>query len=464
MLSTLTDHYGPRLTGSREYLAAAKWMKEQLTSFGLENVVLEETCNNCRGWSIKGFNVELVSPNYMNIIAYPLAMTKSSNGVVEGEVIQIKKWWQINEVKKQFTGKLKGKVILMGSSKNTADLTKTLQRRYKKDELIKLEEQIVPENNIEYLPDMVDDWLISDRDDQAFFQFLEDEGAIGVLTTNDSPPGLLRVEKTFYFLDNDYQPLPVFSIIPEHFGRISRILAMGTIPKIKFFSDVEFYKEPKNHVNILAEIKGTNPKYKSEVVLVGGHFDSWHASTGATDNGVNVIVLAEALRILKAIGYKPKKTIRLGLWSGEEQAYYGSLNYAKRNFGELRSEPNTTSKTISAYLNLDNGAGSIRGIYLQGNEFAKPFFKKAFKTLEDITEGITTIENQPSSDHQVFDHYNIPSFQLIQDPLAFYTMTLHTNMDVFEYVPKEDVLKNAVIMAWLLYSIAESEEMVPRKF
>lgn len=462
MLAELTDVYGHRLTGSREYLKAATWMASKMKEIGLENIQLEPYCKSCRGWSVHGFNVEMTSPNYMNIIAYPLAMTKRTEGVLEGEVIQIKNWWKIADVKKQFKGKLKNKIVLMGHQKKPADLTKSLHKRYKTHELQKLAEKIAPENKTKPLPDLLKEWTISDRDDQEFLSFIESEGALAVLTTNESPPGLLRVEKTFYFLNNDYRPLPFFSIIPEHFGRLARLLKRGIVPKIKFHLDTEFYEEPQNNVNIIAEITGSDPELKSEEILIGGHFDSWHASTGATDNAANVVVLTEALRILKALRLRPKRTIKIGLWGGEEQAFYGSVDYSKKHFGPL-DRPNKTSKNVSAYLNLDNGAGAIRGIYLQENEFARPIFQDIFKDITLLSDGILTIENQLSTDHIVFDHYNIPSFQFIQDDIAFSSMTLHTNMDVFEYVPIEDLLKNATILAWTVYTLANLDQKVPRK-
>ena len=464
MLSTLTDVYGPRLTGSREYRKSALWMHQQLESFGLDNVTLESTCEDCRGWSLNRFNVELTSPNYMGIVAYPLAMTKGTKGPVEGEVVHIKRWWDLEHVKEHFTGKLNNKVVLMGYAKKSPDLNQELIKRYADDELTELANRSKPTvNAISYTPELMEQVFESDRDDQAFLTFIEKEGALGVLTTNASIPGILRVEKTFYFLKDDYKPLPVFSIIPEHFGRLSRLVDMGRRAIVGINLDTEFYVEPQNHVNIMAEIKGTDPVLSSEAVLIGGHFDSWHAATGATDNGVNTVIIAEAFRILKKIGYRPKRTIRLGLWSGEEQAFYGSLGYTAKHYGGLWDQPSAASKNTVVYLNLDNGAGLIRGIYLQNNEAAKPIFNKAFEPLRGITEGITTIENQLYTDHVVFDHYNIPAFQFLQDPLAFYSMTLHTNMDVYEYVPETEVLKNTVIVAWMLYFFAENPMEIPRK-
>jgi Zn-dependent M28 family amino/carboxypeptidase len=213
----------------------------------------------------------------------------------------------------------------------------------------------------------------------------------------------------------------------------------------------------------MGEILGADPKLKSEVVMIGGHFVSWHSARGATDNAVSCIVLMEALRILKQAVLVPKRTIRIGLWGGEEQAFIGSVAYAIDHFGKLKEKPNNESKKVSAYLNLDNGAGAIRGLYLQGNDFARPVFNEIFSHLSSISNGALTIENTLSTDHETFDHYNIPSFQFIQDQLNYNTVTHHTHLDLPEYVPEADMKKNAVILAWTIYKLAGMDAMVPRK-
>jgi Zn-dependent M28 family amino/carboxypeptidase len=251
--------------------------------------------------------------------------------------------------------------------------------------------------------------------------------------------GVLHPKEMYYFRNGDLKPLPYFSIMPEHFGRLYRMTKLNTTPIIRLNLETEFYNEPKNNVNIIGEISGNDTKLNSESILIGAHFDSWHSGTGATDNGANCIVLVEALRILKQIGYKPKRTIRIGLWGGEEQAFLGSAAYAKTHFGALNEKPNVKSTKVSAYLNLDNGAGAIRGIYLQNNEFARPIFDKVFEPISNLTTGAITIENTLSTDHETFNFYNIPSFQFIQDELAYNTSTHHTNLDLLEYVYEDDI-------------------------
>lgn len=463
MLGELSDVYGQRLTGSNEYLEAATWMSQKMTSLGFQNVHFEPYCDDCRGWSIESFHVEMVSPNYMHISAYPLAMSKSTSGIVTGEVVHIKSYRHLDSLKLQFSGKLKEKIILLGNTPAKKSLNDTLFKRYNEADLKKMAQQDSAEVKQTPLPELFKSWETSDVREEAFLKFLDEESALAVLTSRSMYMGVLHPDGTYFYKDGQLKPLPYFTIMPEHFGRLARMIDLNVIPKIRLNLETSFYSKPENNVNVIAELSGTDKKLKSETILVGAHFDSWHSGTGAADNGANSIVLVEALRILKAIGYQPKRTIKIGLWGGEEQAFLGSAAFAKDHYGELDEKPKPASTKVSAYLNLDNGAGVIRGLYLQDNALAKPVFKELFSSITDITEGVLTIENTLSTDHETFDHYNIPAFQFIQDPLDYYSVTHHTQMDLLEYVPEQDVIKNAVIMAWTIYSLSENEKMVPRK-
>ncbi len=463
MLEELSDVYGQRLTGSREYFAAAQWISNKMKESGLQNVHFENYCDNCRGWSMKSFNVEMTSPNFMHINAYPLAMSKSSNGIVEGELVHIKSFRNMNAVRQQYGGKLQGKIILLGTEPRKMPLDEKVSNRYTEDDLDNMEDKLVPKTKQTPLPELFKGWETSDVYDKEFLEFVESEGALAVLKTRSILLGILHPDGTYYYQTGALKPLPYFTIMPEHFGRLARMIKLGTTLKIRLNLDVEFYNEQENNVNIVGELTGTDAKLKSETILIGAHFDSWHSGTGATDNGANSVVLVEALRILKAIGYKPKRTLKMGLWGGEEQAFLGSAAYAKQHFGGLLEKPNKASKRISVYLNLDNGAGAIRGLYLQKNELARPVFENIFSPIDNLSEGALTIENTLSTDHETFDHYNIPSFQFIQDGLAYHNVTHHTQLDVLEYIPEEDIMKNAVILAWTIYKLSENDSMVPRK-
>tara|TARA_R110002073_G_scaffold17446_7_gene65735 strand:+ start:17703 stop:19235 length:1533 start_codon:yes stop_codon:yes gene_type:complete len=463
MLEELTDVYGQRLTGSREYFAAATFMSNKMKALGLQKVHFENYCNNCRGWSMKSFNVEMTAPNFMHINAYPLAMSKSSQGIVEGEVVHIPSFKDMESVKKNYSGKLNGKIVLTGNAPTNKSLNEDVLKRYSNEELKKMEDKLVPETRQTPLPELFKSWETSDKYDQDALKFLEAEGALAVIKSRSMLLGVLHPDGTYYYKINDYKPLPYFTIMQEHFGRLARMIKKGVTPKIRLNLETEFYNEQENNVNVIGEITGTDSKLKSETILIGAHFDSWHSGTGATDNGASSVVLVEALRILKAIGYQPKRTLKIGLWGGEEQAFLGSAAYARKHFGKLDEKPNNASKKISAYLNLDNGAGAIRGMYLQKNELARPVFQNVFAPIANLSEGTLTIENTLSTDHETFDHYNIPSFQFIQDKLTYNNVTHHTQLDVLEYVPEEDIMKNAVILAWTIYKLSEMDSKVPRK-
>jgi carboxypeptidase Q len=462
-LTQLTDIYGQRLTGSREYYKAANWISDEMKEVGLQNVHFENYCSDCRGWSIKTFNVEMVAPNYMNISAYPLAMSKSTEGIVAGEIVSIESFTDMTKVQKEFSGKLKGKVILLGKEPSNKSLLDTIESRYSDEDLDKMEQKVTAKVEATPLPDLFKKWVVQDKADEAFLKFVEAEGAIAVLTTRPMYLGVLHPDGSYYFREGDTKPLPYFKIMPEHFGRLYRLTKSNMAPTVQLSLQTEFYNEPENNVNIIGEISGNDAQLKSESILLGAHFDSWHSGTGATDNGASCIMLVEALRILKQIGYQPKRTIRVGLWGGEEQAFLGSAAYAQKHFGALDEKPNANSTKVSAYLNLDNGAGLIRGIYLQDNELARPIFDKVFEPISNLTSGAITVENTLSTDHETFDFYNIPSFQFIQDELAYSTTTHHTNLDLLEYVHEDDLMKNAVILAWTIYSLDNMGEKVPRK-
>jgi hypothetical protein len=463
MLSELTDVYGPRLNGSREYFAAANWISNEMKDIGIQNVHFEKYCPQCRGWSITSFNLEMTAPNYMHISGYPLVYTKSSNGKVSGELVHVESYEDMDEVKNQFAGNLEGKVILLGKEPSRESLSEPLTSRFSEEELTKMEEKLTAEVKQTPLPELIKSWETEDFGEDEFLRFVEAEGGLAVLKTESMHLGILHPAGTYYYNMNHLKPLPYFAIMPEHFGRMLRMLNIGMVPLISLNLETEFYDESENSVNIIGQITGSDPKLKKEQIIIGAHFDSWHSSTGATDNGANNVVLVEALRILTQAGYTPRRTIVIGLWGGEELAYLGSLAYARDHFGSLDEEPNTESKKVSVYLNLDSGVGAIRGIFLQENEFARPVFSKIFKPIKDLCDGTITIENDLSTDHETFDHYNIPAFQFIQDPLAYDTATHHTNLDVLEYVPEKDIMKNAVILAWIIYSLAEMNEKVPRK-
>jgi carboxypeptidase Q len=415
----------------------------------------------------------MTEPAYMKIQAYPYAWTESSNGVQIGDLIWIENYSDLGKVKKQWSGKLRGKTILIGSAPKQNMLFDPLSTRFTEDQIEEAEKSIVPTPNNPLGPSIGDIDLIKDlevifesfmRKDDAFFAFLKTEGALSILGTTPFFPGIIHPSGTYNFRESHVKPVPYFAIAPENFGKLKRLIGRGVNPKIKFHLDSELYLKPHNNVNIIAEITGSDPKLKDEVVMIGAHFDSWHPASGATDNGAGSAVMMEVMRIIKASGLRPKRTIRIALWGGEEQGYLGSMAYAENHYGKVNE---TTRKKevekISAYINMDNGAGQMRGLYLQGNEAVRPIFEEMLAPYEHLDVNNLTIQNTNFTDHDVFDYYKIPGFQIIQDKLNYETVTHHTNLDALEYVPERDMMINATVIAALVYQIAEKDSRLPRE-
>ncbi|AFL80129.1 putative aminopeptidase [Aequorivita sublithincola DSM 14238] len=473
LIGDLSDVYGPRLTGTDQYYTAAEWAKKTMENWGMDKVYFENYCDDCMGWEVKSFNVEMIEPAYMKIQAYPYAWTEPSNGEQIGDLIWIESYDDLEAVKQKWSGKLKGKTILMGAAPEQNMLFEPLSKRYTKDQIEDAKKSITPvvknplgasSGNLDLIKDF--DFLFEKfaKKDDAFFAFLKAEGAISVLGTKASFPGIIHPGGTYNFRKNDERPIPYFAISPENFGKLKRLTVRGITPKIKFHLDSELYLKPENNVNIIGEITGSDAKLKDEVVMIGAHFDSWHSASGATDNGAGSAVMMEVMRIIKASGLKPKRTIRIALWGGEEQGIIGSRAYAENHFGKIKE---TTRKKevekISAYINMDNGAGQMRGIYLQGNEAVKLIFEEMLKPYDYLDVNNLTIENTNFTDHEVFDYFKIPGFQIIQDPLNYKTVTHHTNLDVLEYVPERDMMVNATVIAALVYQIAQLDSRLPRE-
>ncbi|RZK52127.1 MAG: M20/M25/M40 family metallo-hydrolase [Pedobacter sp.] len=257
---------------------------------------------------------------------------------------------------------------------------------------------------------------------------------------------------------------PELEVSSEDYLHILRLLRGGEKVEIEAEVKTSFYdKDPKGY-NVIGEIPGTDPKLKDEVVMLGGHYDSWHSGTGATDNGAGSAVMIEAMRILKAIDFKPKRTIRIALWSSEEQGLFGSRGYVKQHFADpadMKAKPE--HEKLSAYYNLDNGTGTIRGVYLQGNAAVKDIFQAWLTPFADLGAKTITISNTGGTDHQAYDGVGLPGFQFIQDPMDYNTRTHHSNMDTFDRLDVEDLKKSATIVASFVYHTSERAEKLPRK-
>jgi len=477
-LSWLSDIYGPRLFASPDYLKAAEWAKGQLEKYGLQNVRLDPLDGDFRGWSAESFSIEMIEPKYTPIFAFPKPYTSSTDGEITGDPfimkLMLKNGVSVLDSLQKFHGKLKGKIIFWDRGiKPVAPNFKATATRFTDEQLMKAGQQIDPIPK-EYLTRVskknvaegITEWSEKDMKSEKITQFLIDEGVSAVVIASNFTNGVLHVDSYDILFPRvgQIKAVPTFVISSEQFSRIIRMKSKGINPVLKLHLNTSFYEEKKYAVNIFGEIRGTDKRLSNETVMIGAHFDTWTAGTGATDNGAGSAVLMEVMRILKTVGLKTKRTIRIALWAGEEQAYYGSRDYVEKKVGEISSgKLKAVPERISGYFNIDHGSGKIRGIYLQGNESVRQIFAALLEPFAYLGVGTLTTQNISGTDHVVFDRLNVPAFQFIQDPLNYWSVTHHTNLDVYEYAIEDDLKKNAVVIASLVYHVAMRDEMLPRK-
>jgi hypothetical protein len=472
----LTDVYGPRLRGSPNYKAAAEWAVKTLNVWGLSNAQLEPGGFTGRGWTVNKFNLEMTEPQYERIIAYPLAWSPATKGALSGQPVIV----EINSPADfpRYRGKLRGALVLMGkpNSKPAAHFEADA-RRFTDEELKRGAQAISPTEKIleEYDAPAYAGAEKARREGlsrrAALSKFFLDEGVAVMLRPSPldsanllaTDAGGFDVHSPNYKLPVPELTVPSFVVAREHYGRIYRLTEKGLSVKLEVNLQVTIHQAGPGY-NIVAELPGADPQLKDEVVMLGGHFDSWHAGTGATDNAAGSAVMMEAMRILKTIGVKPRRTIRLALWDGEEGGHLGSITYVKNHFGDpatMKLKPE--HEKLAAYFNLDNGTGRIRGVYLQGNEAVRPIFESWLKPFHYLGATTLAIQSVGGTDHLDFDHVGLPGFQFIQDPIDYETRTHHTNLDVYEAILPDDLKQAAVIVASFAYHTAMRDEKLPRK-
>jgi hypothetical protein len=453
--SYLTDVYGPRLTGSPNIREAAEWAQKRMKDWGLANVHLE-TWPFGRGWQNQRFVALATLPRAYPLIGYPKAWTPGTNGPVTGEaVIALIQNEQDFDV---YRGKLRGRFVLAAAMREVAPLFQPLGRRYTDAELAALaKEPPSGRGRGNFTPPNAE--LARKRT-----QFWIDEGVAAVLDFSrgdggtvfvQAPPGVSREP------NGTAQPAQV-TLAVEHYGRIYRMLEKKVPVTLQIDIDNRFYDQDLNAFNILGELPGADKA--DEVVMLGAHFDSWHTGTGATDNAAGSAVMMEAMRILKASGVTLRRTVRIGLWGGEEQGLLGSKEYVKAHYGDpatMQLKPEHAK--FSGYFNVDNGTGAIRGVYLQGNEAVAPIFQAWMEPFHSMDMTTLTIRNTGGTDHLSYDAVGLPGFQFIQDSVEYDTRTHHSNMDTYERVQAQDMMRNAVIVATFVYQTANRDEKLPRK-
>jgi carboxypeptidase Q len=475
----LMDSIGERLTGSPNMKRANEWTRDKLTEFGLTNAHLESWGPFGRGWANQYVNARMTSPDIAPLIVYAKAWTPSTNGVVTGKCIRVSNIEKKEDFDK-YRGKLAGMIVIFGPDAEIKPITEAPFKRYSDDDLNKEALYEIPGDRP---PFRISAMLRRRQFIKDLNQFFADEKVLAVIDHNrdTSGGGTVFVQSGGSYRTGETATIPQLTMATEHWSRITRLLSQKKDVTLELNVQNQFYDDDPMQYDTIAEIPGTDKK--DEVVMLGAHLDSWHAGTGATDNGAGSIVMMEAVRIIKALDLKPRRTIRIGLWSGEEEGLLGSQAYVEHHFGSrppmddpamkgmptlMRREagpftPKPEQAKVSGYFNVDNGTGKIRGIYLQENEAVEPIFEAWMKPFKDL--GMTTISsrNTGGTDHLSFDAAGIPGFQFIQDPIEYDTRTHHSNMDVYDRLQPEDLKQISVIVASFVYETAMRDQMLPRK-
>ena len=474
----ISDVYGPRITGSPNHRAAAEWIVKRLESYGLKNVHLEPWGPFGNSWQYKKFYGALVEPNYAPLIGFPLAWTPGTNGPVTGEAIYAPIKSQADFEK--YRGKLKGKVVLLAESKDVLLHTEAESKRWTDEELDTRAKTPDPSraggfggppraaNGVQATPLLPPsrESIIKLRNDMN--QFLSDEGVLVGLNYGTNGDGG-TVFATYGGSQDPTAPVPpaLVAITPEHYNRVVRLLQHGITPKLTFDIETAFYKDDQYSFNVIGEIPGTSKA--DEVVMLGGHLDSWQGGTGATDNGTGSSVAIEAVRILTTLKKPLARTVRIALWGGEEEGLLGSKEYVQKHFAPRDTMKLTPEYAkLDAYFNDDNGGGRFRGISANGNLLVKSIFEQWAAPLKDlefthILGATAPPTREPGgTDSTSFSWLGLNGYGFVQDQLEYSTRTHHSNMDLFDRVQQGDVEQGAAIEAWFVYNAATRPELLPR--
>jgi len=481
IMATLTDVIGPRLTGSPSLKRAQEFARDKLRDWGIPNARLEAWAFG-RGWSLEGVMANMTAPSFSPLIAYPKAWSPGTNGTVRGEVVYLDA--QTPADVEKFKGKLHGRVVLFSPAQLVKPEFTPEGQRATDEELLKLA-------NAEPPPRPAQSFQLSPEQRAAAelnyrkWQMVYSEGAAVVLEPGHRDAGTVYVTSAVIPSPVDmpsekrvrpWHPskpavIPQAVVAAEQYNRMMRLLARGLAVSAEINLQTRFYDDDPMSYNLIGEIPGTD--LKAEIIMIGSSMDSWHAGTGATDNASGAAVALEVMRILQSLGVKPRRTIRVGLWSGEEQGRLGSRAYVAEHLGRKIEDSNNPSgrarwefqpeyEKVSGYLNLDYGAGRLRGAYLQGNEAARPIFRAALAPLKDLGASTLSISDIGAADHISFDEVGLPGFQFIRDYMEGTTRAPHTNMDVLDHVMEEDLKQSAAVAASLLWHLAMRDAKLPR--
>jgi hypothetical protein len=471
----MTDVLGPRLTGSPGLRRAEQWAKTTMTQLGLTNVTIEPWGEHGVGWTNTYTSLHLLEPTYQPVIGYPLAFTPSTNGKITGEARIVSIGSEADFAR--YRGKLSGAIVLATPPMPVGQRFTPDAVRFTADDLRALARSTIGAptgvDSVEYRWDAFNKTYVPVGSSSTAgglspnerLKFFKSENVGVVLQAAPGRDGTVFVDgRPGSRQDRSYRGVmaspPMVAIAAEHYNRMYRVAAQGIRARVEIEIRNALDTSVTTADNVTGEIEGGD--LKDQVVMLGGHFDSWHAATGATDDAAGVAVALEAMRILKAIGAKPRRTIRVALWSYEEGGVVGSRAYVEKHFGSA-AKPGPDYTKLAAYFNVDNGAGRIRGIYLHGNERVRPIFESWLAPFADLEATTISINNEFGVDALAFDQAGLPGFQFIQDPLDYDSRTHHSNMDVFDRLPADDLRRNAVILASMVYHAAMRDQPLPRE-
>ncbi|MEA5445388.1 M20/M25/M40 family metallo-hydrolase [Gammaproteobacteria bacterium AB-CW1] len=474
-LDYLTDVIGPRLTGSPGMNKANEWTREQLESWGLENARLHGF-DFGQGWSFDHSHAWLASPRKAPLIIYPRAWTPGTDGPVQGPAKRVK--LEDESDLEKYAGKLEGKILLLDEPREIEKQERSPFHRHDDDSLENMERFPIPG---EAGPDWRQRRVQMHHFREKRNAFLAEEGVLATVHISSRDYGIVRTGAGAAHDADAEAGVPAVQMASEHYNLLARLLQRDKAVEIGLDVKARFHDDDLQAYNTLAEIpgRGRNP----EIVMAGAHLDSWHPGTGATDNAAGVAVVMEAVRILQAIGVQPRRTIRVGLWSGEEQGLLGSRAYvddyiatrpehedeeqlalpARLRDATWPIEPLRGHDRHVAYFNFDNGSGRIRGIHAQENVAAMPIFENWLEPFHDLGATTVSSRNTGSTDHVAFDAVGIPGFQFIQDRLDYFAHTHHSHLDTRDHVERDDLIQSAVVLASFLYHAAMRDESLPRK-
>ena len=463
----LTDASGPRLTASPGFMRAANYAKDQLTKWGLANAMLDPWGDFGKGWELQKSYVAMTAPWYRSLEAYPKTWTAGTNGLHNADVILIMA--KDSAGLDAYRGKLAGKILITDRTDSYAMSFKPDATRYTDAELDSMSDAKMQPVDTAAMRQRREQFRRQRSGEASMISALktlaQQEGAVAILSTSPrNHDGTIFVQQAGPYKIDDPANFTDIAIGIEDYMMMLRLLKNNMPVKLDVDVQTKFYTDDTKGYNVIAEIKGTDNKLKDEVVMLGGHLDSWHGGTGATDNAAGCAIMMEAVRILKATGVQPRRTIRIALWSGEEEGLLGSRGYVKKTFGDPATMQLLPAQAkLSSYFNVDNGSGKIRGVYLQGNEKVRNIFSQWLAPFNDLGAKTLTIDNTGGTDHLSFDAVGLPGFQFIQEPLEYGTRTHHSNMDTYDHLIEDDLKQAATIVAAFVYDAAMRDEKLPRK-